>query len=524
MTIGQSRAVSSAETEQAFYAWLSAENKAAADSHFGVFYQGFSRTLQASIRKRYRGISQELVDDAVAEAMLKMLELFGEPRRKAIGKIAAVLPSLQPLALGGMHCRRVRVWKAHVTQYRLDVLGFAPDKSVSGSMRRDLIEAFNLGRRKLVEGGQGLIDEVRTHSGGEAVDLGDLQNTVAQFIATLRDLVAAMEASGVDRKLGLEGASGFVLSIDELLMALRQLRVLTRAYAFTVCINEVKSHFRSGRRRSNASKADDAPGNTHIDNPGGGANGGGIGVTQSDPSDAPDRRLGSSAPPEEAHNDDSGGGAKQLETSVGGNISDDFPMPAGDQDGQDSGGVRVTLVDPSNALDQGIGSSAPPNNAEACLDTDDIGDSSPGPEETALGQELYRHLLSALEEPIRAARQRLAEAETKRDRDRAQSQVDGAIEEHELDLELLFGWDAGEAQEKMAARLGITREQVRHRLKRMAQRIIEYCEARNISYSEHLPAMAEGRTRPVAREVSTNTLRPSLNVIDGGRSSTGGEP
>lgn len=489
MTTDQSRALASAETEQAFYAWLSAENKAAADSHFGAFYQGFGRTLQASIRKRYWVISQELVDDAVGEAMLKMLELFGEPRRKAIATVAALLASVQPLALGDLHCRRVRAWKGRVAQYRLDVLDFAPAKSIRGPVRRERIDAFNAERSTLVEGGHGLVNEVRMQASDQDAAADDVQKVVARFIATLREWLDSQDAASIDRKLGLDGATTFVMSMDDLLLALQQLRVLTMAYAFTVCMNELKKLFRSDGRHSNASQAGDAartPDETHIGDP---------------------------------------GGEDELPDTVSGNISDESSAPAGDLDGQDIGGDGGTHVDASDAPDRGPwGPSTSSEDAAARRDIDTIADRGPGPDKAASDKELFRLLLSALEEPYRAAQQRLAAAETKRERDRARVEVDRAARDHELDLRLIVGWVDGDTQEEMATRLGITRNQVRYGLERMAKRIIQFCEARRIVYGDDLRAMAEGQTLRLARAVSTTgALRPSFNVIDGGQSSSGGE-
>lgn len=491
MTIDQSRAMASAKTEQAFYAWLSAENKAAADSHYVVFCQGFSHTLEASIRKRYPGVAQELINQATAETRCKMLELFGEPRRKAIATVAAVLASLQPLALGDLHCRRVRAWKGRVAQYRLDVLDFAPAESIRGPIRRERIDAFNAERGTLVDGGHGLVNEVRMQVGDQDAAADDVQKVVARFIATLREWLDSQDAASIDRKLGLDGAAAFVMSMDDLLLALRQLRVLTMAYAFTVCMNELKKLFRSDGRHSNASQAGDA-----------------------------------SRTPDETHINDPGGEDEQPDAPVSGNISDEFAAPAGDLDGQDIGGAGASMVNASDAPDRGPwGPSASSEDAAARRDIDTIADRAPGPDKAASDQELYRLLLSALEEPYRAAQQRLAAAESKRERDRARIEVDRAARDHELDLGLIVGWVDGDTQEEMATRLGITRNQVRYGLVRMAKRIIQFCEVRHIEYSDELRAMAEGQTLRLARAVSTmGALRPSFNVIDGGRSNTGGEP
>ena len=234
--------------EQAFYAWLNAENKAEHDISFARFYEGFSRVLEGSIRKRFRGMGQHVIDDAIAEAMLIMLEKFGEPRRAAFVAVPQVLARLQPLELGPLHTRRVTRWKTRLSQYRLDVLGYTPAASSSNADRQQQIDILVAEHRGLHNDGYACINDLRAKIETTHPTPEQLKRAINLFIKALHQRLASESAQTIDQAWKLEGASGFLLSMDELLTALPKVRVLSPAYVFVVCMNELKALSKRARQ------------------------------------------------------------------------------------------------------------------------------------------------------------------------------------------------------------------------------------------------------------------------------------
>lgn len=415
--------------EQAFYAWLNAENKAEHDISFARFYEGFSRVLEGSIRKRFRGMGQHVIDDAIAEAMLIMLEKFGEPRRAAFVAVPQVLARLQPLELGPLHTRRVTRWKTRLSQYRLDVLGYTPAASSSNADRQQQIDILVAEHRGLHNDGYACINDLRAKIETTHPTPEQLKRAINLFIKALHQRLASESAQTIDQAWKLEGASGFLLSMDELLTALPKVRVLSPAYVFVVCMNELKALFQSGQDRA---------------------------------------------------------GRPASRTS---NDSDEHDINAPENDEADHVHEVVEPAfghDEEHAFWHTNGS-----NPEA----ESLADPSAGPEERVAHQQLFQLLLAALQAPIQEAQDALALAQTKKDRDRAQTAVNRAQREHELDCALLIGWIEGESQDAQAEQLGLTRNQVRTGQERLGKHILAYCEKHGIPYGDDIRALANGQSR-----------------------------
>jgi hypothetical protein len=423
--------------EQAFYGWLNAESKAEHDLHFTRFYQGFSRVLEGSIRKRFRGMGQHVIDDAIAEAMLIMLEKFGEPRRAAFVAVPEMLARLQPLELGPLHTRRVVRWKTHISQYRLDVLGYTPAAASSNADRQQQIDALVAQHRGLHNDGYACMNDLRAKIETTHPTPEQLKRAVNLFIKALHQRLASESAQTIDQTWQLEGASRFVLSMDELLTALPKLRVLSPAYVFVVCMNELKALFSAGQ------EGGDRP-TSRLDE---------------------DSNERDSKVPEEGEDHD-----------VHERVEPDF--------GHDE--------EPANWHSDGIHG-----------EVESLADPSEGPEERMAQQQLFHLLLAALQAPIREAQDALARTHTKKDRDRAQTAVNRALREHELDCSLLIGWIEGESQEAQAEQLGLTRNQVRTGQERLGKHILEYCESRGLPYGDDVRALANGQSRRTSLSLRT---------------------
>lgn len=415
--------------EQAFYAWLNAENKAEHDIHFARFYEGFSRVLEGSIRKRFRGMGQHVIDDAIAEAMLIMLEKFGEPRRAAFLAVPEVLARLQPLELGPLHTHRVVRWKTRLTQYRLDVLGYTPVAASSNADRQQQIDALVAEHRGVHNDGYACMNDLRAKIETTHPTPDQLKRTINLFIKALHLRLASESPQTIDQAWELEGASGFVLSMDELLTALSKVRVLSPAYVFVVCMNELKALFNSGQEGS-----------------------------------------GRPAPRTNADIDEH-----------------DTNAPEGDE--ADHG---------HEAAESAFGHDeehASWHSDEISGEIESLADPSAGPEERVAQQQLFQLLLAALQAPIQDAQDALALTQTKKDRDRAQTAVNRAQREHELDCALLIGWIEGESQEAQAEQLGLTRNQVRTGQERLGKHILAYCEKHGIPYGDDIRALANGQSK-----------------------------
>lgn len=415
--------------EQAFYAWLNAESKAEHDIHFARFYEGFSRVLEGSIRKRFRGMGQHVIDDAIAEAMLIMLEKFGAPRRAAFVAVPEMLSRLQPLELGPLHNRRLIRWKARFAQYRLDVLGYTPTAESSNAERQQKIDVLVAEHRSLHNDGYACMNDLRARIEATHPTPAQLKRAVNAFVKALHQRLASEAAQTIDQAWRLEGASGFVLSMDELLNALPKVRVLSPAYVFVVCMNELKALFSSGQEE-----------------------GGRPASLRNDDSDEPG--INPSEEDEAAH-------------------VHEATEPAFGHD-----------EEPASWHHEGI-------NGEI----ESLADSAAGPEDRLAQQQLFQVLLAALEAPIQDAQDALARTQTKKDRDRAQTAVNRALREHELDCALLIGWIEGESQDAQAEQLGLTRNQVRTGQERLGKHILAHCEKHGIPYSEDIHALANGKSR-----------------------------
>ena len=415
-------------TEAAFYAWLSADSPAKQDAHFARFYTGFSRVLEGSIRKRFRGMEQHVIDDAIAETMLIMLEKFGEPRRTAFVAVPEVLARLQPLDLGPLHTRRVGRWKTRLAQYRLNVLAYAPTVASSNADRKRQIATLSEEHRSLQNDGHSCVNDLRATVETTQHPPKELQWAIKRFITKLHQRLASEPAQTIDQAWGVAGASGFVLSMDELLTALPRLQVLSLAYVFVVCMNELNAFFRGGLKESGRPAS---------------------------------RTNGDRA----EHEPD---------------------------EKEDAEGEPQTVADPAFEHWEGRGSWIAD---EAYGEVETLADPSASPEDQFAQQQLFQHLKDALEAPIQVAKDALAQTQTKKDRDRAQTKLDRALREHELDCALLIGWIDDESQEAQAEQLCLTRNQIRTGRERLGKHILAYCETHGIAYGDDIRALANGQSK-----------------------------
>jgi DNA-directed RNA polymerase specialized sigma24 family protein len=231
------------------YAWLLETDERrfelAFNAYFSVAYPAVLRRLA-----RVSGWDVRLLEEAAQDALYKFFERVGPGRRTASETVRATLAALRPLPIGPFHGRLVFAWAADVSAFRSESMGFGakqfaqpgdPDWKAAVRTLADRIPP-------LLQRGWQLLDGVRLHlhwSIDEALDShravneaqrasGAAAGDPSQLARKLVSDVVQRTERVLEMEMNLPGLTQFVDCASTVLATLPRLRVPTNAYLFEI--------------------------------------------------------------------------------------------------------------------------------------------------------------------------------------------------------------------------------------------------------------------------------------------------